>query len=252
MRDRCLFQCFGDEAGASATQRSEAQQRKLRDDIPKLKSRAVPIAALVGTNVSRYVFLVSRLEDKAVVEVAQKHTDSVLTWGLPYLSADFRILVKDIDYLQAEWDLLYGSVKPQLHLPVPTVSETDIDHLADDPLATTMTIKLEQIVGIDEAQTWRGRLLVRRAREIARMEDLRGDGDIFERVRQLKIQQEANLGMRGLASDPKDDLLKLADDHSQALRSDVASLPLDAAHDLAWGAVADWLMRCPLDYRAQQ
>jgi hypothetical protein len=97
VRDQCLFQCFGDDAAASATQRSEAQRRKLRDDIPKLKSKAAPIAALVGTNVSRYVFLVSKLEDKAVVEAAKAHSDLVRAWSLAYLSADFRILVKDVD-----------------------------------------------------------------------------------------------------------------------------------------------------------
>lgn len=196
-----------------------------------------------------YVFLVSKLEDKAVVEAATTHTESVRAWGLSYLSVDFQILVKDIDYLKAEWELMYGSVKPQLQLPSPQITEEDIDHLANDPLAATMTDKLQHIVGVDDAFPWRDRLLIRRAREIARMEDLRGDGEIFERVRQLKIQQENNLDMRALASDPKDDLLKLSDGHTQLLRGDVASLPLDAASDLAWGAVADWLMRCPLDYR---
>ncbi len=249
VRDECLFQCFGDEAGASASQRSEAQRRKLRDDIPKLRSKATPIAALAGTGIPHYILLVSKLEDKAVAEAAKDHTDTVLSWGLDYLSADFGILVKDIDYLQVEWDLLYGAVRPQLEMPAPAVTAEDVDRLATDPLASTMTDKLHHIVLDDDVGAWRNRLLIQRAKEIVRMEDLRGDGEIFERVRQLKIQQENSLGMRALASDPKDDLLKLGDTHTQILRGDVASLPLDAASDLAWGAIADWLMRCPLDYR---
>jgi hypothetical protein len=118
IRNTTIFQFFGDQAGTSSAQRSKAQKGKLRDELPKVKRNAGPIGQLVGTGVGEYVLLVSQLEDKSVIEYAGEREGELQSWQLAYLAADCRIVVKDIDYLQHEWELLYGAVRSKLDLPI--------------------------------------------------------------------------------------------------------------------------------------
>jgi hypothetical protein len=124
-----LFQCYGDESGSSASERSKAQRRKLRDDIPKLRSHAAAIGQLVGTGVKAYVLLVSVLQDKAVVEAARNATEPLRKYRLDYLDPEVEVLVKDHTYLKEQWDKLYGAVAPQLKLPEAQITEQDVEDL---------------------------------------------------------------------------------------------------------------------------
>lgn len=249
LRGSTLFQCFGDQAGTSSTARADAQKRKLDTDLPKLKKNRSPISALVGTGVGHYVFLVSQLNDKSVVEHAVDWRDKVCGWQLEYLTESFEVHVKDIDYLKAEWDVLYGAVKQKLSLYIKEIEEEQLRtwRETENELVVTMRRKLPRIAGerIDE---WDDRLVRWRLGELDRMAAMRPYGQIWQRVRQIRAAREGQLSVRSLAQDPGADVLALADGYARDLLADIASLQHDDAGVLAWGAIADWLMRCPLDY----
>jgi hypothetical protein len=124
-------------------------------------------------------------------------------------------------------------------------------HLTQAELAANLTQKLNAIVDASEVPAWRQRLLRKRAAELQRLEQLRSKGLVWQRVVDTKNQRERTLDSRVLATSPRDDLLRLTDEHARDLRDGVGSLAVDVANDLAWGAAADWLMRCPLDYGAE-
>ncbi|MCW2984110.1 MAG: hypothetical protein JWR63_1680 [Conexibacter sp.] len=244
-----LFQCYGDQAGTSSTARAEAQKRKLDTDLPKLKRNGAPIKALVGTGVRHYVFLVSQLNDKSVVEHATTWKQTVCGWQLEYLTDSFVVHVKDIDYLKVEWDLLYGALKQKLSLMTEEVDEAQVRtwREAENELIVTLRRKLSHIAGerIDE---WDDRLVRWRLGELDRMTAMRSHGQIWQRIREVRAAREGQLNARSLASDPGADVLALADGYTRDLLAEIASLQHEDAGILAWGAIADWLMRCPLDY----
>jgi hypothetical protein len=91
-------------------------------------------------------------------------------------------------------------------------------------------------------------LVLRRLQEADLMEQLRSKGLVWQRVRELKSDREERLDERALAPDPRADLLALCDAYGANLQQEIASLHYRHAHSLAWGAAADWLMRCPLRY----
>jgi hypothetical protein len=250
IRSSTVFQCYGDQAGTSSTERAKAQKRKLNTELPKLKRNAAPIKALVGTGVQNYVFLVSQLNDKSVVEHAGEWTATVLTWKLDYLADDFAISVKDIDYLKAEWDLLYGALKAKLALVFETATDEAVSSWreSENELTTTLRRKLVKIAGPDAVDHWDEMLVRERLTELDLMASLRGYGDIWQRVRELRAAREDGLGFRSVAPSPAADVLALQADYARELRDEVSSLQSDNAASLAWGAIADWLMRCPLDY----
>lgn len=250
IREATIFQFFGDQSGTSSTQRAKAQKRKLRDELPKLRKNAEPIGRLVGAGVREYVYLVSRLEDKSVIEYAGERERELRSWKLAYLADDCRIVIKDIDYLRHEWELLYGAVRSKLDLPDTVADDADVDEWlsGDDPLITTLRDKLTVIVADNDVPNWSRRMVRYRLEELDLMDQLRSKGLIWQRLREMKGDRELHLDARALAPNPAADLLSLCDTYRADIQQEVASLHYRHAHSLAWGAAADWLMRCPLRY----
>jgi hypothetical protein len=251
LRGQMIFQFYGDRAGNSASDRSDGQKRKLRTDVPKLRKYCSQIGTLVGVAVSDYMFLVSQLDDKSVVELAAELRTDVCSWDLPFVdSSNFSISVKDIDFLRTEWDLFYGAVAAKLDLNVADPTTDDLRRFREgNDLIIALADKLQRIVGAEHVAAWSDDLVRFHLREVALMQDLRRTGPVWSRVRDLKAEREAALPVRRLAPDPGADLLALCDDYSRQLQAEVGSLRFDHAHNLAWGAAGDWLLRCPLDYQ---
>jgi hypothetical protein len=250
LREETIFQFFGDQAGTSSAQRSKAQKAKLRDELPKLRKNEKEIACLVGSGVHEYVFLVSLLEDKSVIEYAGQREIDLLSWELSYLADDCRIVIKDIDYLQAEWERLYGAVREKLELSDPATGDEEIDQWVEgnDALITTLNEKLKVVVPEGHVPAWSRRMVRHRLEERDLMEQLRSKGPTWQRLREMKGDREDRLEERAFAVHPYSDLRDLCDTYRGDIQQEVTSLHYRDAHSLAWGAAADWLMRCPLRY----
>lgn len=246
-----LFQFYGDEAGAASKARYERQRDKLTRDLNKLRDNAADIAPVVGDGISTYTFLVSIADNKALLEHARAKATEVIGWNLGYLADNFNVLVKDFRYLAAEWDLFYSSVAAKLDLGVARRSDADVVAWSANasPLLATLDAKLDVIAPPTKRDAWASRLVRRHLAQLDLLEALKRHRDVWLRVREINGAREDDLEFRAGAQDPRADVVQLAEQHRARLSSEVSSLGIEDTDDLAWGAVADWLMRCPLDYR---
>ncbi len=250
-RDHTIFQFFGDEAGNSASDRSKAQLRKLDDDIPKLQTNASDIAEMVGAGVGRYVLLVPVLQDKRVTQRAGQWTTTVLDWDLNYLADNFEIVVQHGDDLLPEWERMYRGVAGKLNLDVaePSTEKLTEWRKGSSELIEMLDGKLDRVVP-DDKTGWIDHLVREHVGQLDRMERLRNFQPIWQRVREVHQSREKTLRLRRAAPEPYQDLMALAEAYQAQLRQEITSLNADDISVLVWGAIAEWLMRCPLRYGA--
>lgn len=250
-RGHSIFQFFGDEAGNSAADRSKAQLRKLDEDVPKLEKNASDIAETVGDEVARYVLLVPVLQDKRVTQRASQWTTRVLEWNLSYLADDFEIVVQHGDDLMPEWERIYRGVAGKLNLDVAQPSAEALTHWRDgrSELIEMLDTKLDRVVPDDKA-AWVEHLVRQHVGQLDRMERLREFQPVWQRVREVHEARENTLRLRRSAPHPHQDLMALAEAYQLQLQQEVTSLSVDDVSALVWGAIAEWLMRCPLGYGA--
>ena len=243
-----VVQCYADDS-VSNTDRTRKQKGKLTGDVPKLRKYSEPLKRVLDMTLHTYVLLVPAFEDKELLPHAQDKSEMVRGWQLPWIDPSFAITVNDFDFVKEEWDALRGSLRPVIDLAGATAEPPPVE------LVQTLISKLGVIprLAVDpkRAGTWRDWL---------QTEYVEGNGlmlkldevspQYHDRITRIVAGRERNLALRTDASEPLDDLRELVKSLADAIHRDVAAIDDADAQSIAGGVVAEWLMRCPLEYAA--
>lgn len=244
-----VVQCYADDS-VSNQDRTRKQKGKLTSDVPKLQKYRDVLEAQLAMSVHSYLFLVPSFDDKDLLSHAKSKSVMVRKWNLSWIASEFEIGVHDMDFLREEWEVLRGGLRHLVDLaaatPLPPVPNTG-------KLTSTLTRKLAAIprlaANAARAEDWRRSLIddfVRGGGLLLELNDLRPE--YADRITQIVDGREARLERRTHASEPVDDLNALTSDLAEAFHRDISALDDADAQRIAGAVVADWLMRCPLEY----
>ena len=241
-----VVQCYADDS-VSNKDRTTKQKGKLTTDVPKLRKYSEQLEQVLDMVVYSYVLLVPSFDDKELLPHAKDKAEIARGWGLPWIAPTFAITINDFDFLKEEWEALRGALRPVIDL---AGAEADRPHAE---LVKTLIRKLGAIPRLaadpNRAETWR---------EVMESNYVEGNGLMLrldeispayaDRVTRIVAGREAQLAVRTDASQPIDDLIELTSSLAEAIHRDIASIDDTDARSIAGGVVADWLMRCPLEY----
>lgn len=254
--DGCAFQCYAAQDPLSTKQRYEKQRDKLTEDLGKLRKYQDQVAALLGSvKIHRYVFMVHLHDSKDLITHGHNAARKVLTWGLPFIDPAFDVIIEtEADYA-AERKAIHAIPTPLVQTEQVNSGEQDAWAQANTNLQDTARGKLAVVVPSASARD----LMV----EKLTLKYLEGE-NALDRLRTIQPQTHSRL--LAMKAD-KEDLLVLeyagatathqqgllaviADQFSEYLLGHELGITREVAETLAWAAVADWLMRCPLDFEA--
>jgi hypothetical protein len=254
-RDGCVFQCYAAEEPLSTEDLYAKQRSKLTADVNKLVANATALAALLGTvKVRRWIFVVPRLESRRLIAHASNKSETVRQQRLDHIAEDFEITVVTDDYFVVEREKLIRETSAALEVDVDTPSPDELQEFAatQNQLIRTLEEKLGVLPGwTDDSALIAARdgflaaylrsLTIRarvEAHHPALIEVL--DRTVARAERKLHLRYGPTAGQTSVA--PK----SVEADFVGDLRSRLPGLGVETTDDLAWGTVADWLMRCPL------
>ena len=251
--DGCVYQCYAALEPLSVKDLYENQRDKLTEDLGKLEKNKAEFKKLFGTlKIGRYVFMVHRLDSRLLLDHATKKSIEVAAMNLEFIDPDFRIMVEtDQDY-QVEREAVIA-VPPQL-LDLDTTDEETKSAWIDQnaPLLIDATRKFGAIGlkdhGLSNAlnaliyQYLDGQNALEQLRE--RYPD---HWAIVEAVRSRR-ERRLPLGYPPASNASITVVRTIADDLSVEMSRDAPSIKGQIAESIAWATVADWVMRCPLDF----
>jgi hypothetical protein len=244
-----VVQCYADDS-VSNRDRTRKQKGKLTADVPKLNKYSEELGARLAMVVHTYLFLVPSFDDKDLLVHADQKAEMARGWGLPWIAPAFAISVHDIDFLRAEWDALRGGLRAVLDL---TNAVAIAPPREGGALVATLRRKLGAIPRLAgdpaQSQTWRQSLLSDFVHGTGLLLKLDQTSPQYaDRITKIVDGRELRLARRTHASEPVDDLNALTADLADAIHRDIGSIDDDDAATMAGAIVADWLMRCPLEY----
>jgi len=248
----CLFQCYApNEPCASTTDRYEKHNGKIYRDTLKLKKYNDDISRLLcGKKVSYWLLVVPYIDSKETVVYAAKRTKTVRGWGLSCIDSDFAIRVLDQQAFTAEREQLSEPFDKSSHLRRSSDADGQVIPAAD--LVDTMAGKIAELVPDAE----------RCARVVNELREKWMQGqNILEGLRvrwprdyedflRLKDDRQSTLELDRLLAGPNAGLQRWLD-LQRSLTADYAKIigiDEDVARNLARESIADWLMRCPLEF----
>lgn len=247
------YQCYAAEEPLEVGQRYAKQRDKLTIDLGKLKKNSKDFKKMLGeVKIRRYVFLVHQHDSRLLIDHAQTKTAEVKAWNLPFIDEDFHIVVETLDDYQAEIDDLHA------------IPRSFVQHDASSPEAvedwTSTNISLVNVIENKLAAVVPGD--GRRAKIISSLTKTFLEGsdtlekietrspELHEAILRTSSQQEDLLVLKYDfdSSSPYSSVADLATDLGVHISRATEVLDSDTVDRLAWMTIADWLMRCPLDF----
>ena len=257
-RDGTAFQCYSAEGILTTAELYKKQRNKITVDLKKFRTNQMQLAALFGTTrISRWMLVVPEFRGPRIVAHGQAKAAEVLAAGLPYVAATFEVGVITDDHFAVARQQLAGSGLTQVTAPRPAATSTVATWGAlNSPLLNTLIAKATKLPRLTDPGA-RDHFVAKMVESYERgqfaLEHLRSTyPDIFERLVECKNARQYYMEMDCLAMPmPGGELIQR---ELGELRKEISSaLPNVAAttiSDLVAEAVADWLMRCPLDFPA--
>lgn len=254
-RDGHAYQAYGCEEPISTADRYEKQRDKMTKDITKFINNRSTLTRIFGTvQITRWALFVPHCDSKKMLAHASDKTDEVKSAALPYVADTFQVCVcQQSDFSVAEAQLLNAG---QRSLQIPADPRTPEEIAAwtqqnqgpSQVLADKLT-RLPTLTTDILRQNFQSQVLDWYLKGQDILDALRAYPETFAKVKAAKSHRESFLAT-GIAGGltPQGHLLQAINDLREALELEVKELHRFSSESLAHEAVADWLLRCPLDF----
>lgn len=256
----CVYQMYGPEGDLTASRKHAKLRDKMTADVAKfIANKGGKLSNLFGeTKIKRWILLVPSFDSKDTVEHAAKKTREVLQASLPYVDQeDFRVILLSEEAFAEERAALLRHAVEGIDIQVDSIAESDIDGWSADadnvPKLEQLTAKTAKMPTLtsDERRRKFEREVIRWWLEGQNVLDgLRDYPDAWEAIRKAKSEQEKYLQGHCMVTDqaPYPLLRESLGRIEQAVTDQVHALSDGSRKAVAHEAVADWLLRCPLDF----
>lgn len=257
-RDGTAFQCYAPEEPLSVAERTKKQKGKVSADLRKLINNAPTLTRLLGdTILRRWVLIVPRWEDKELQAYADEQARQIRAAHLPFISADFAASIGTAADFTVERQKLVTTRIPALRIAVEEIRSEECDDWAEanDELIQNLDRKSLAICHnkAEQARKLRDEFVRQYLRGTNTLDKLRNEyPQVYEVAHAVKQDREAFLASESLIPDslPPQKLRETLDRFRDDLRGGLPGMAQFTVDQLVHEAVADWLLRCPLDFPA--
>lgn len=255
-----VFQCYAAEEPLTSQDRIVKQKKKVYDDLRKLvKNKSEHRRVLGDIKIRRWMLITANLKSKEIQAYANERATEVRKENCDYISSNFKAIVNSDKILAVERKSLINGVLNKLHLVIakPTSDQIAKWNQSKDGsgLIKTLRGKLSRIPNLRN-----GKKLTHETERYIKhfitgqdlLRDLQDDHPvIWEAICAKKRAFEQILEIRSQTSTQggENRLLEELTCYQQTLEEGFGD-HLEDIHinQLLLEAVADWLMRCPLDF----
>ena len=258
LSDRIAYQCYAVEEPCVVSDRAEKQNAKITRDLKKLKTNASDIGKMFGNiKIDRWALVVPLHDSTDVNKHLTKKTAEVKAWSLSFVASTFEAIIQDIQAFDAASVIARALQRKTIALPDKRPSQQQVVEwtAASDALVVRLTGKIRKRAAtgvvdseIDELVNKAVEWFLERENTLENLRDVAPQlyetlsGVIARHTERLRLLGPPQVGVAREILRTEIDALK-AD-----IKASVPNFSDKNADLLALGTVADWLMRCPLDF----
>lgn len=255
--DGYTYQCYATQEPCTTKQRYEAQRDKITTDIGKFIRNKPDLIKLFGnTLIRRWILMVPVSESAWLAQHASKKSEEVLQAKLPYISDDFKVVIDTDSCFAKEINELANSGVLPIKNPNIDINSAQRDDwiTSNDGLVGTLGQKAQKIPKLvlkEKIEDFNISMIEHYLRGQNLLDSFsKNYPDIYAQLENCKRMYEYELKTLSLInSDPAPHYLSHAlKQYSTKIKKTAPNLPDTVIDALSWEGVADWLMRCPLDF----
>jgi len=253
-KDSVAYQCYAVDEPVEISARAERQKTKITKDLGKLLKNDVEIGKLFhSTPIKHWILLVPLHDSKDVNLHCAKKTKDLRNTGCVALDPTFETKVHDISAFpnEAVENGILALSTVNLSVPLPSQSELDSWAVGSSDLLSNATKKLEKRALADQLDDFVAEAVRSFLQGNALLDALRSSSpELHERVMAAIRSRSRRLQFVGpKTGDTAGEVLNLElDALIDAMKNSAPSLSTENAEQIAYGAICEWIMRCPLDF----
>ncbi|MFE9337282.1 hypothetical protein [Streptomyces sp. NPDC007063] len=251
------FQCYAPIEPLSTSERYDKHRDKLSTDLRKLSTKQKDLHQLLGdVKIANYIFLVPIFDSAQLVKHASVKSEEVRSKNLPFIADDFKVTVAtDNIYAKERSEVLERLTTLVEIVPTPP---GDVDNWMDGNSQLAETV-LEKLAKLNLSLASRRAYLEQLVNQFLDSENaltrLREKyPDQWEAATGARVRKERKLVLEyppGSANSAAD-VTTIAKSLKEELARQAPALDDSFVDAMSWGSIADWLMRCPLDFETSE
>jgi hypothetical protein len=250
--DGTAYQCYAPEKPSAVQAAASAMKAKAGRDLGKLAKHRDKLVRIFGsTRIERWILFCPFLDDKDVVAYVRTKGAEVPAWGLEFISERFEAVVHSLEDFEDESAALRAL--PLLIAPPAGLTIAVLRQLPSSDLETVLIDKLQRANPNDSAEQIDRKKQAfvnahaRRESVLAKMS--LEQPELWERAMVCIHGEEQRLEATGAVGEvPIVMLHNSLDRIERILQNDVTGVARTTIQEISTGTIADWLMRCPLDF----
>lgn len=250
------FQCYAADEPLTANELTKKQKAKVTRDIGKIEEYKTQLTGLLGlTKLKEWILVVPRWEDKALLAHAEEKIKSLRTAGISFVSPDIVPAICTAENFIEERQRLVQAGRESLRIATSLVDYAQITDwvAANDELVAKLDGKALAIRHQDAttARKLRDESVRHYLDGQNALAKLRADyPDIYEAVDRIKKDKEHFLVTESLTTSalPPDHWRQTRDSLEAEFAQALNGLDRFTVRQFVHEAVADWLLRCPLQF----
>jgi len=247
-----VYQCYAVQEPCDVAARAANQIKKATTDLKKFCSDSKALNALFGGKpIRKWVLLVPLHDSSSVNQHLAKKTTELRAANLKYVAGDIEVIVQDIGAFDTTSIEHRRRQASEFTFATRLPSAADVENWSEsqNDLVRNLIRKLQKRVAgsaTADADRFIGWFLERENT----LEDLRETApQLHEAVRKIVSRLTTRLEFAGPPDGKPPQVLRdTLEELANTLRSEIPNLSAEGAERMALGTVADWLLRCPLDY----
>ncbi|WP_157881498.1 hypothetical protein [Streptomyces phaeochromogenes] len=253
------YQCYAPAEAYSIESLTQGQKKKIYKDIKRLCDDVDGTCRLLGDiRLHTWILLTPEFDSRSLVEYARKKSRKILTMDpRPRWCADtFEILIYTDEEFAAERSRLYGEVDAKLNIDVPPVGDDEFT----TPATTALSARIDEKLIVDPSlagdpewlNEYRNEMLNAFFRGQAQMSHLEREySAIYQAVnrRLSNVLGTLTMTVSGMREPGPEVMASLVRRIAEGLQKDAPGISSVLCEQLAWYAVAEWLIKCPLRFR---
>jgi hypothetical protein len=250
------FQCYAPVEPLSTAERYEKQRDKLSTDLRKLDTKQKELHKLLGdVKIHNYIFLVPIFDSAQLVQHASTKSDEIRGKGLPFIADGFKVTVAtDAIYAAERSEVLERPTSLVDVVPTPP-DEVDDWMEGNSQLAKVALKKLAKLRLSPTAQKTYLEQLVNQFLDsenaLTRLREKYPDQ--WEAATGARVRKERKLVLEYPpgSTNSAADVTTIVRSLKEELARQAPALDDAFVDAMSWGSIADWLMRCPLDFEIE-
>jgi hypothetical protein len=253
---RVAYQCYAVQEPCEVDDRANKQKAKITNDLKKFCSRPEVASLFAANPVQRWILLVP-IHDSAQVNLhLSTKTEQVRAMGLTYVTPDFEVLVHDLEFFDRSSVELRAFHRRQISLLSQPATPAEIESWtqASDPLVMSLTRKLIKRIGPgDQAELDRNvhqmvGLFLEKENTLTALRQ--NAPQLHEALAAVISRHATRLSFHGSPDDatPHQILRTEVDALIKEMTESIPNFSVGSAQQIALGTIAEWLLRCPLDF----